>query len=391
MGKSGYETLISAAMAEFDLNELESLTEWIINTAIKIQQIPAPTFEEEARARFVMDQFRDLSLDSVTIDERFNVYGYIRGQRAELPALMISAHTDTVFDRDVDLTIRRESDRIYGPGLGDNSLGVAGMLGLARLLRDWAIHPPCDLVFVATSGEEGLGDLCGMRMAFDRLKDRVGAVINLEGLAYGFIYNAGIAVRRFKIEATAEGGHSWVHFGRESAIHGLIRLGQRILEIQVPESPRTTYNIGMVEGGISINTIAPDARMWLDMRSEDGAALAELEGQVRRHIDALQSDSLQLSTEIVSDRPPGRIEVHHPLAQLAACLLDAQGTSPSFHASSTDGNIPLSHGCPTVTIGITVGGNAHRLDEYAEIAPICKGFQQLLILTQLASNMIDQF
>ena len=388
--RKDYQRSIFQSIADYRASN-NDLVDWVVNMAIQIQQIPAPTFDEEKRAQFVLQQFEVLELEQTALDERFNAFGWLKGKEPDLPALMISAHTDTVFDCSVDLAICHEGDRIYGPGLGDNSLGVAGMLGLVKYMRDHNIIPRCNIIFVASTGEEGLGDLQGMRLAFESHKDQVGAVLNLEGLAYGYIYNAGIAVRRFRLEATTGGGHSWAHFGRESAIHGLIELGHRILGIKVPAHPRTTFNIGLIEGGLSINTIAANAQMWLDMRSINAAALAELEEQVRRAIGAVQTENLHISTEIVSERPAGGIADNHPLVELATGVLDAQGTQFHLEASSTDGNIPLSHGCPTVTIGLTVGANAHRVDEYIELGTLGKGIEQLVVLTQLTAQFINQF
>jgi tripeptide aminopeptidase len=388
---SQFKKLVRQYIQKQDWSLPADLSEWTIQKAIDIQQIPAPTFHEKKRAAYIQKQFQALELEQVDMDERFNVYGFMPGSNPTRKALMLSAHSDTVFDYEVDLNVRREDDRICGPGLGDNSLGVAGMLAVGRALRRKDLAPPCDIYFVCTSREEGLGDLGGMRLAYDRLKNRLGAVINIEGLAYGYVYNRAIAVRRFKIDIEAEGGHSWVHFGRTSAVHGLVELGHRILTIQVPDEPRTTYNIGMVSGGLSINTIAASAELWLDMRSETNEALADLEHQVRQHINDVQSDRLHFNVDVVSDRPSGYVQDDHPLVQMALAILQLQGTEAGLHTGSTDGNIPMSFGCPTVTIGMTTGGNAHRSDEYIEIAPVRKGVEQLFHLTLMACNQINTF
>jgi tripeptide aminopeptidase len=368
---------------------LEHITPWMIEQAVAIQQIPAPTFDEAARAAYIAEQFGALGLEDVVGDELHNVYGRLPGADPDRLALMIVAHSDTVFAAGVDLRTRRDGDLIYGPGLGDNSVGVAGMLGLAAALRRQEITPPRDLWLVATSREEGLGDLGGMKAAYDRLSDRIAAVINIEGLALGHIYHAGIAVRRLRITATAPGGHSWLHFGRASALHGIVRLGARILEIIPPERPRTTYNLGMIEGGHAINAIATQAAVWLDLRSEDPDTLAELERRVREQIAAGQGDELRFDIEVVGDRPAGRLPVEHLLVQLARAALARVGMRGVLETGSTDANVPLAHGCPAVTIGITRGGNAHRLDEYLETAPIADGLHQLMLLTLAAGQALD--
>lgn len=366
-------------------HDLHALAGRVVEQAIAIQQIPAPTFHENERAAYVAQQFAALGLSQIETDAVYNVYGVLPGHASGQRGIMLSAHTDTIFAADTDLTLRREGETIFGPGLGDNSIGVAGMLGVADYLQRANLTPEVDLWFVATTREEGLGDLGGMKAAYQRLKDRIACVINLEGLAFGHIYHAGIAVRRLKITATSQGGHSWLHYGRTSAIHSLLELGARLTTIRPPNSPRTTYNIGMIEGGQAINAIATSASLWLDMRSEDPSALAALESQVRAHIDATSAPDLKLHVEIVGDRPAGNIAPDHPLVQGALAALARVGVRGTLETGSTDANVPLAGGCPAITVGITRGGNAHRLDEYIETAPVATGMRQLIALTLSAA------
>src|SRR4051812_15414329 len=192
------------------------MLERVIDEAITIQQIPAPTFDEARRASYVQSRFQ--GLESVEVDELYNVYGVLPGVNRKLPAILVSAHTDTVFDAAAPLGIQRQNGRIYGPGLGDNSIGVAALLALVDVLRDQQM--PTDIWFVANSREEGMGNLGGIRAAYQKLAPRISMALVLEGMAYGRIYYGGIAVRRFEITCRAPGGHSWLHFGRPSAIHG---------------------------------------------------------------------------------------------------------------------------------------------------------------------------
>ncbi len=367
---------------------LSGLADWVLDTAIAIQQIPAPTFAEQRRADFVAQQYVKFGLEHIDIDDALNVYGLLPGTRRNAPGVMISAHTDTVFSADTDLSIGRDGDAMHGPGLGDNSMGVAGMLGLLHWLRERNITPDCDLWFVATSCEEGLGDLKGIRAAYRRLRDRIAMGVNIEGLAYGHVYHAGIAVHRLQIKAKSEGGHSWTHYGRPSAIHALMRLGAEISQIKTPESPRTTYNIGVIDGGRSINAIATDASLWLDLRSEAQSELDRLRHQVQTLIDAAQqaSDGITFEVEVVGDRPSGTLSVNHPLVQGALETLDILQTPGALEKGSTDANILLADGCPAVTVGITRGGNAHRLDEYIQVTPIAAGMRQLIVLTLAATH-----
>lgn len=367
---------------------LEELAAWSVEQAIAIQQIPAPTFAEKERAAHVAGEFHKLGLTQIETDDLCNVYGRLPGRRSSAPAVMLSAHTDTVFPEATDLSIRRDGDLIFGAGLGDNSIGVAGLLALISALRLTAATPETDLWFVATSREEGLGDCGGMRAAFTRLKPLVGSVINVEGLAFGHIYHAGIAVRRLKITAHTPGGHSWLHFGRPSAIHAIVQLGAQIVAMQPPQTPRTTFNIGLIEGGRSINSIATEASLWLDLRSEQSGALATIEQRVRQWVKALSSDDVRFSVAVVGDRPAGSVATSHPLVVRAQEVLSQVGVRATLETGSTDGNIPLSEGCPAVTVGITRGGNAHRLDEYVEVSPVASGLRQLILLTLATADAV---
>jgi tripeptide aminopeptidase len=367
---------------------MPDITHYVIEQSIRLQQIPAPTFAEQQRAQCMLEYFQAHRLADTSMDSMYNAYGRLPGKDSSRPALMIAAHTDTVFPIETNLSLRREGSHIYGPGLGDNCFGLGGMLGLLAALHRQKITPERDIWFVATSREEGLGDLGGMKAAYEKLRTRVNSVINLEGLAFGHVYHAGIAVRRLHITASGVGGHSWLHYGRPSAVHGIVQLGNRILETTPPQSPRTTYNIGMIEGGQGINVIATSAGMWLDLRSEDRTALAQLEQQVHTHIAHLTGPELSFQVEIVGDRPAGRIAPDHPLVQGALAALAQVGVNGILETGSTDGNIPLAESCPAVTVGITRGGNAHRMDEYVELEPVEAGVRQLILLALAATESL---
>jgi acetylornithine deacetylase/succinyl-diaminopimelate desuccinylase-like protein len=295
---------------------------------------------------------------------------------------------DTVFPAGTDLAVRREGARVYGPGLGDNSLGVAALLHLARVMRKHDLPNQGDIWFVANVGEEGLGDLRGMRAAVDRLGKRIAAAIALEGTGVDRLVHAGLGVRRYRISAAAAGGHSWQHFGAPSAIHALVRLAAELTRLEAPREPRSTFNIGAIEGGTSVNTIAERASLLLDLRSVDPAALQSLVDQVERLVAGARAaePEVTFAIETVGDRPAGHIPREHPLAQAAAAAYAEAGISVSYEAASTDANIPLSRGIPAVCIGVGDGENAHRLDEYIEPARIPAGMRALLWLTLVATT-----
>jgi acetylornithine deacetylase/succinyl-diaminopimelate desuccinylase-like protein len=359
----------------------------IVETAIAIQQIAAPTFDEARRGAAVAERMRALGLSDVRIDAVGNVYGRRPG-RSGGTGLLIAAHLDTVFPAGTDLAIRREGARIYGPGLGDNSMGVAALLHLAQALGQQGVANAGDLWLVANVGEEGLGDLRGMRAAVDQLGEQIGAAIALEGCEPTRVIHAGLGVRRYRISAAAVGGHSWQDFGAPSAIHGLVRLAAGLAEIDAPKEPRGSFNIGVIEGGSSVNTIAEHAALLLDLRATERAALEGLIQQAERIVEQGRraNPGVTFDLEMVGDRPAGSIPLEHPLTQLAGAAYQAEGIGVTYEIASTDANIPLSRGIPAVCVGVCDGGNAHRLDEYIEPARLPTGMRALLWLALAASE-----
>lgn len=355
----------------------------ILRRAIAIQQIAAPTFEEYTRSAYIKAQFSTIGLDRVYQDSIGNVFGYLGSGQS---VILVSAHLDTVFPLETDLSIREEKSRIYGPGLGDNSLGVAALLLLAEIFAELPIPPHLSICFVANTREEGLGNLDGIRATLERLQaPNIQAALVIEGMAFGYVYHAGIAVRRLKIQASAEGGHSWLGFGKPSAIHALVQLAADITRLSVPSDPRTTFNIGLIEGGHSVNSIATDAHLYLDLRSTSTAAVLDLEDQIHALIKKHQAHNLTLSADLVGDRPAGYISPDDPLIQLALKVLSQLGIKGGLEQGSTDANVLLAHHVPTLVVGVTQGGNAHRTDEFIETAPLVDGIWQLVLL--LASTL----
>ncbi|MFN2144227.1 MAG: M20/M25/M40 family metallo-hydrolase [Anaerolineales bacterium] len=365
----------------------DRLVEDVVTRAIEIQQIPAPTFEEGQRASFVAEAFRAENLSDVQMDEDGNVFARLPGAEEDSPPLVVSAHTDTVFPADTDLTIKREKEKIHGPGIGDNSLGVAGLFGLVWMLREQDIRLPGDVWLVANICEEGLGDLKGMKAVYQRFGDQPLGYIILEGLALGRIYHRGLGVRRYRISVETVGGHSWVDYGNPSAIHELALLTAQISGIRTPLRARTTMNVGKISGGVSINTIAPFASMELDLRSENGRALSTLAHKVEGLVRLSERPGVRYTCEPIGDRPFGEIAVDHPLVKAGVKALRNQGLDPVFEIGSTDANIPLSQGAPAICIGLSHGGGAHTTSEFMEIAPLATGLAQLLEVVRLAFDL----
>ncbi len=351
----------------------------VLNLAVEIQQIPAPTFAEGQRSRFIKDQFNQEGLSNVDLDSLGNVFLRIPGI-GKTQSIVVSAHSDTVFPIKTDLTITRKSNSIQGPGIGDNSLGVAGLFGLLWQIKQDGLILPGDLWLVANVCEEGLGDLKGMQAVVDRFGEKPLAYIIIEGMALGQVYHRGLGVQRYRITARGTGGHSWVDYGRLSAIHELATLVTRISGLELPENPRTTLNVGMINGGTSVNTIAAEASLQLDLRSADQEALKVLIQQVETLTRENSRPGMDFKAEIIGQRPAGEIAKDHPLVLLALDVLKSHGIKPTLNVGSTDANIPLSRGLPAVCIGLTTGSGAHTIEEYIHTKPLETGLSQLFDL-----------
>ena len=357
--------------------------ERLIDRTLAIQAIPAPTFEERRRALFLQHEFEEAKLENVELDRIGNVLGRIQGG-SKLP-LIISAHLDTVFPNETPLDSKRTEDRLSGPGIGDNAIGLATLVELAY---DFSMSPPSgDIWLVANVGEEGLGNLRGMYKIVERFGDHPAAYLVLEGMALGHIYHRGLPIRRYEITTTTEGGHSWIHAGRPSAIHTLIALGTKLTTLSLPTNPRTSLNIGRIEGGTSINTIANRASMEIDLRSEGIAKLLSLEAQIMDLVDTYRNELIKTEIKLIGKRPGGELSDRHPLVEIAIqALKDCGENKINLERGSTDASVPISLGLPAICIGITRGDNAHSLREYIEIEPISRGYNALMATIKNVQN-----
>ncbi len=353
----------------------------LLELAIQIQQVPAPTFHEQGRAAFVQEAFRREGLLDVTTDELGDVYARLPGNGAAAP-LIVSAHLDTVFPADTALTCSRDGDRLYGPGIGDNSLGVAALFGLVWALREQNATLPGDIWLVANVGEEGLGNLRGMLSVVDRFGARVTGYLVIEGTALAHIYHRAIAVQRYRITVRTAGGHSWSDYGQPSAIHELARIVTQMTSVPLPASPRSSLNVGLISGGTGVNVLAPEARLELDIRSESPEALDGLFRRVKDIVEAADREGVSSTLELIGKRPAGQMSEAHPLVRLAEHCLSEQGLKAAFTSGSTDANVPLSRGFPSLVLGVTTGGGAHTVQEYIDVPPIAKGMSQLVCFTE---------
>jgi len=376
--------------SEFEVDKAEvmnDLVNRVLELAIQIQQIPAPTFSEMKRAEFVRGLYVEEGLRDISIDETGNVYGRLamdHGRSKDAKPLIVSAHLDTVFPLDTDLHVTRGTELIHGPGLGDNSLGVAGLFSLLWMLRERNVELGGDIWFVANVGEEGLGDLRGMKAVVERFGAEVQAYLVLEGLALGHIYHRAVGVKRYRVTARTTGGHSWSDYGKPSAIHELAKLVVQLTSLELPSHPRTTMNVGKISGGTSVNVIAYEATLDLDLRSEGQESLEELISSVEKLIhkaNVLRSagrPDVRVEAEVIGQRPAGEINPNHRLVKLAEECLREQGIAPILTVGSTDANIPLSKGYPAIVLGVSTGGSAHTVHEFISTEPVAQGMEQLV-------------
>lgn len=353
----------------------------------RICEVPAPTGQEHERARMVAGIWQELGY-TPEIDAVANVYVHRPGKNTGRQVLMLLAHTDTVFPASTPLATRREGDKLFGPGISDNCVNVATMVHLFTLLDELQIQTDTDLVAVANVGEEGLGNLLGARTAVERYRSKLGGVIVMDG-GLGHITYGAVGSLRWRITVRGPGGHSYGSFGAPSAIHGLGRIITALADLQVPSQPKTTFNVGMIEGGTSINTIAAEASALLDLRSTDIKELQNLSFRAMGIIQRGAGAGLRSEITILGERPAGQRSLTDPLVQLAGEALRWVGIEPHYGSSSTDANIPISLNIPAVCIGVTYGEHAHTLQESLTVSPLGKGLAQVARLCIEASTQIE--
>jgi tripeptide aminopeptidase len=339
---------------------------------IAITEIPAPPFKEQRRAKDFQRRLQELGLEEVQMDAEGNVYGIRRGH-GHGPKVFVSAHLDTVFPEETDTTVREKDGVLYAPGIGDDTRGLAELLAVVRALNEGEIETNGDLIFGGTVGEEGAGDLRGVKAFFAAHRD-IDGFISLDGPGYNHITYLGTGSFRYTITYKGPGGHSFGDFGTPSAAHALGRAIAAIADIQTPDQPKTTFSVGEVSGGTSVNAIAQEARMNVDLRSNEATALAELDSRFLTIVKKAAEDEnakwndSRITVEInrFGNRPPASQSSEAPIVQVACAAVEALGATPELgNPSSTDANHPMSLGVPAITIGLGgTFGSAHTLEEW---------------------------
>ena len=364
------------------LTVLDRDHERLIEEVIQLTEIPAPPFAEDARAAAYLEMLRAHGLTGVERDAEGNVMGIRRGTGPENgPLLAVSAHLDTVFPEGTDVTVRRDGTRLSAPGVGDDTLGLAALLAMIRAMDEAGIETARDILFIGDVGEEGTGDLRGMKHLFreGRYRDRIEAFISLDGAGSGAsIVHGAVGSKRYRVTFKGPGGHSYGAFGLVNPAYAMGNAMRKMAAIEVPESPRTTYNVGVVGGGTSVNSIPVEMWMQVDMRSEAPNELETLEQTFLRLMQEAADEEnqarstteggIEVELTVIGDRPSGETLVTHRLVQTAADAVRAAGMEPRFTFSSTDSNIPISMGIPAITLDAGgEGGRAHSLEEWVDL------------------------
>ena len=373
---------------------------WVNDQQARITEIPAPPFQEAQRAAAVKALLAEAGLP-VHLDKTGNVIGELRGVN-EKEIVIIAAHLDTVFPPGTDVKVRRDGARMNAPGISDNGTGVAALLALVRAVLFAHLKPQRTILFIADVGEEGEGNLRGMRAIVDAYRAKLKAVVVLDGSGTDHVTTKALASRRLEALITGPGGHSWSDFGMPNPINALVRGSVRFINTKVPASPRTTFNIGQIEGGTSVNSIPHEARLKVDIRSESEDELARLESAlreciaagVRDEIDSARERSkgkLEWKVELLGSRPGGELSPESALLAALRAADEFVGNQSRIERSSTDANIPLSLGIEAISIGAGGnGGGAHSLQEWYDSAGREMGLKRALLTILGISGVAEE-
>lgn len=379
---------IAEALRYFETNAAA-----ITEEQIRICSIPATPFAEHERAEYLAERFRQLGLRDVEIDDEGNCLGLLNGS-SPAPLIVVSGHLDTVFAKGTDFTVRRDGNRLLAPGIADDGCGLVALIAIVQAMRAAQIAIEGSILFVGTVGEEGEGNLRGVRHLLTRgpwSSRKIDAFLSFDGPGLDRITNAALGSRRYRIEFNGSGGHSWGDFGLPNPVHALGRAISRLASYPVPKDPRTTFNVGSIEGGTSINAIPSRAAMEVDLRSSADTELRRLDAFFRRSMkEAAEEENatrrlgdppLTLKVDLIGERPSGETPADSPLVKLAIEATRLLGVEPRLDQSSTDSNLPISLGIPAITLGAGgTSGFSHTLAEWYDPRDRDKGLKRGLFV-----------
>lgn len=352
-----------------------------VRELIALTEIPAPPFKEARRAQAYLELLKQAGLAEVEQDAEGNVMG-LRPGLGEGPLLAVVAHLDTVFPEGTDVTVKRDGTRLMAPGIGDDTRGLALMLAVVRAMNAAKWRTASGILFVGNVGEEGEGDLRGVKFLLrrGRYKDRIEQFLAIDGGEQGSVTRGGVGSKRYRVTFSGPGGHSYGSFGLVNPAYAMAAAIARLSDLQVPAKPRTTYNIGVVSGGTSVNAIPSEVSMDVDIRSESCAELAKVDtaflAMVKSAVDdenrarSTREGRLAAAPKVIGERPCGETRLDAPLTRSTTAVLEAFGLKPSYGFSSTDSNMAMSLGIPALTIGRGgAGGRSHSPDEWVDVEP----------------------
>lgn len=368
---------------------------------LEVTAIPAPPWGEAARSHWLKARFDAVGLADVYQDELGNVFGVRPGTDADAPYLALSAHLDTVFPAGTPISVVREASKLYGPGISDNGAGITALLAIATALRETNIANSAPILFIGNVGEEGEGDLRGMRHVFEQPKwaDSIGALVVMDGAGTDTVIAEGLGSRRYEVTVRGTGGHSWSDFGIPNPVVAMARMINRFSETTVPATPKTTFNIGTVQGGTSVNSIPQSATMRVDTRSASVEQLDRLERALREAVKQgttetggrKKLEALTAEIRMIGNRPAAELPADSRLLKTIRAV-DAQlNNHARMQRASTDANIPLSLGREAIAIGAGGGGGgAHTVNEWYDPAGRDLGLKRILLLTLAMSGVSEE-
>jgi tripeptide aminopeptidase len=387
---------VHEAFAWFQAHERE-----ISDLQLQIARIPAPPFAEGARASFLRDLFATLGLHNVHIDAVGNVLGMRPGLDGAAKYVALSAHIDTVFPPGTSVAnVRRENERLFGPGISDNAAGVAALVALASAIQAADLRSSAPILFIGNVGEEGEGDLRGMRHIFEdaTLRQQIAAILILDGAGTDTIVTQALGSRRFEVTVRGPGGHSWSDFGVINPIVVLAAAIHRFRSTPLPASPKTTFNVGVISGGTSVNSIPETATMRVDIRSTVMEQMDRLEQALRGAVAASVNEAnrsvagahhpASAAIKVIGNRPAAELPANSRLLAVVRAVDAHLRNQSRIHRASTDANIPLSLGCEAVALGTGgTGGGAHTLQEWYEPKGRDLGLKRILLALTASAGL----
>lgn len=379
--------------------EFHAVVEWlrahareIADRQLELTAIPAPPFGEQQRSAWVAEQFRHAGLKDVQVDELGNVFGVRPGTDKHARYLALSAHIDTVFAAGTKLDVRREGTKLYGPGISDNAAGVSALLAIAQALKETGTKLAMPVLFIGNVGEEGEGDLRGMRHIFRSdgpWKEKLAYTLVIDGAATDTIIAQALGSRRFEVTVRGAGGHSWSDFGVPNPIVALARAVAKFSTVPVPADPKTTFNVGAITGGTSVNSIPESATMRVDIRSAATQEIDRVEAALRQAVsDAVQEtrpaaagqQPLKFEIKPIGSRPAAELKPDSRMLQVVKAVDGQLGNNSRMQRASTDANVPMSLGLEALTIGAGgQGGGAHTLHEWYDPTNRDLGFKRIVL------------